>query len=55
MDQRVTVFDKISNTAAKVGHGRWKVELLIYDGKVVGFDEIEKPLENFRENRRENG
>jgi hypothetical protein len=52
MDPKITTFDKISNVASKIGFGRWKVDLIFYDGKVVGYDEIEKPTESFRENRK---
>lgn len=49
MDSKITVFDKITNAASRLGYGTWTVKLIVYDGRVVGFDEVTPPLESFRE------
>ena len=44
-----TAFDAIKDQAQEIGFGEWKLKLIIHDGKITGFDEIEVPLMKFRE------
>jgi len=49
--KRITVFDAIRDQAQKIGFGEWKIKLIVYDGKVTGFDQTESPLIKFREQK----
>lgn len=42
------VFDAIKKDLRSVPYGTWKVELVIHAGEIVGYNEIEKPLKQFR-------
>ena len=32
----------------QITHGEWPVKLIIYDGDIVGFEEIDRPIIKFR-------
>ncbi len=44
-----TTFDAIAEQAQKIGYGEWNVRMIIYDGRVTGFDQLEAPVIKFRE------
>ena len=45
-----TTIDVLKDNAEVLGYcDGWKVALIIHDGKIVGFNELEKPLMKFRE------
>ncbi len=46
-----TAFDTIKDQAQQIGFGEWKIKLIVHDGKVTGFDELEVPLMKFREKK----
>jgi hypothetical protein len=46
-----TAAEAIEEQAEKIGYGEWVVKLIIYDGRVTGFDQVEQPLIKFREQR----
>jgi hypothetical protein len=50
-DNRKTAFDVIQEQAQKIGFGEWPVNLIIYNGRVTGFDQIEQPKVKFRESQ----
>ena len=48
-EQLKTVFDAIKEQANSIKYGEWKIVLIIYDGRVTGFDQLESPVIKFRE------
>jgi len=43
-----TAFDALSEQAAKIAYGEWDIKLIIYDGHVTGFDQLDAPKIKFR-------
>lgn len=38
----------IKEKSKQILHGEWPIKLIIYDGEIVGFDEIDRPITKFR-------
>lgn len=46
--QQMTAFEVIKKKAADIGFGEITLKLIIYDGKVTGFDQLDPALIKFR-------
>ena len=38
----------IKKKCAQIDHGEWPIKLIVYDGDIVGFDELDRPVIKFR-------
>lgn len=43
-----TALDVIREKSEQIGYGEWHIKLIIYNGEVMGFDQIESPLIKYR-------
>lgn len=43
-----TAFDALKEQAEKIAYGEWDIKLIIYDGNVTGFDQLDSPKIKFR-------
>lgn len=50
-----TAVEAMEEQAEKIGFGEWTVRLIIYDGRITGFDQVEQPLIKFREQKTKPG
>lgn len=50
-----TAFDVIREKALQIGYGEWQVKLIIYNGEVMGFDQLDSPLIKFRVSQNKRG
>lgn len=48
-DPQKTALDVLDERARQIGFGEWHVCLIVYDGRITGFDQIETPKIKFRE------
>lgn len=46
-----TAFDAMKLHAQQIGFGEWVIKLVIYNGKITGFDQVQAPLIKFREQK----
>lgn len=44
-------FKFIRDKSKQIGHGEWPIKLIIYEGEVVGVDQIGDPIIKFRVKR----
>ena len=51
MSEPKNVFDVLKEQSVKIGHGEWVIKLIIYDGELVGFDQVEAPVVKFRQRK----
>ena len=48
MNKTEQVVAVIVKKCKQIGHGEWPIKLLIHDGDLVGFDEMDRPVIKFR-------
>lgn len=41
----------IKEKSKQILHGEWPIKLIIYEGEIVGFDEIDRPIIKYRVKR----
>jgi len=50
-----SVYDVLNQKAQDIGYGDWSVKLVIFEGKIIGFDQIDAPVIKFRESKGKKG
>lgn len=48
LDRDKPALEVIKSLAREIGYGEQKINLIIYDGKIVGFDRADPPVIKFR-------
>lgn len=46
-----TTWDVLARECEAIQHGTWKIELVIYNGRCVGFDQLEPAKKSYRLNK----